>query len=276
MTGPSWLADSFAGLMLLTAVYCAGRLVAARVQRRPAERDVDLVHVLMGLALAGLLVPRLGLRPAGLWTGLWAVAFAAAAGWFAWRAGLAWWLARRPVPPAGHHLPQLIMSGATVYMLLAAGPAAVSAPGAAVGGTGARFPLLAITLAQFMAGYVLWTADRLPALAPLRNWRSAARPTAVPGDPAAPAASAVSAIPAPARADQDAAGLTAGAAPDVAGAAPNVPGGASDVPGGASDVPGGASDVPGAARRLPLSPRLAACCNIAMGLALGYLLVMAR
>ncbi len=105
MTGPSWLADGFAGLMLLTAGYCAGRLVAARVQRRPAERDVDLVHVLMGVAMAGMLVPRIGLRPAGLRTGIWAVVFAAAAGWFAWRAGLAWWLARRPGPPAATTCP---------------------------------------------------------------------------------------------------------------------------------------------------------------------------
>jgi len=207
MTGLSWLADGFAGLMLLTAGYCAGRLVAARVQRRPAERDVDLVHMLMGVAMAGILVPRTGLRPAGPWTALWAVVFAAAAGWFAWRAGLAWWLARRPVPPAGHHLPHLIMSGAMVYVLLAAGHGAGSAPGAAMGGTGARFPLLAITAAQFMAGYVLWAAGRLPALAPVRNWR-----------PAAPAA----AVPRP-----------------------------------------------------PLSPRLAACCTIAMGLTMAYLLVMA-
>ena len=212
MTGPSWLADGFAGLMLLTAGYCAGRLVAARVQRRPAERDVDLVHVLMGVAMAGMLVPRIGLRPAGLCTGIWAVVFAAAAGWFAWRAGLAWWLARRPGPPAGHHLPHLIMSGTMVYMLLAAGPAAGSAPGAAMGGAGTRFPLLAIAAAQFMAGYVLWAADRLPALAPVRDWRPAALPAAAPAT----------------------------------------------------------------APRPPLSPRLAACCNIAMGVALGYLLVMAR
>jgi hypothetical protein len=263
MTGPSWLADGLAGLMLLTAVYCVGRLVAARVQRRAAERDVDLVHVLMGVALAGMLVPRIGLRPAGLWTGLWAVAFAAAAGWFAWRAGLAWWLARRPVPPGGHHLPHLIMSGAMVYILLTAGHAAVSAPGAAVGGTGARFPLLAIILAQFMAGYVLWAADRLPALAPLRNWRSAAPPAAappaaIPGNLAALALSAVPAVPAGARAVQDAAAVTAGA-------------------GSAPDGPGAPPDVPDAAHRPPLSPRLAACCNIAMGLAMGYLLlVMAR
>jgi hypothetical protein len=165
------------------------------------------VHVLMGVAMAGLLVPRAGLRPAGLWTAPWAVVFAAAAGWFAWRAGLAWWLARRPVPPSGHHLPHLIMSGAMVYVLLAAGHGAGSAPGAAMGGTGGRFPLLAITAAQFMAGYVLWAAGRLPALAPVRNWRSAAPPSAVP--------------------------------------------------------------------RPPLSPRLAACCTMAMGLALAYLLVMA-
>ena len=58
MAGPAWLADSFAALMLLTALYCAARLVLARTRRRPTERDVDLVHVLMGVAMAGLLAPR--------------------------------------------------------------------------------------------------------------------------------------------------------------------------------------------------------------------------
>ena len=34
----------FASAMLLTAGYCASRLILARVQQRPAERDIDLVH----------------------------------------------------------------------------------------------------------------------------------------------------------------------------------------------------------------------------------------
>ena len=58
------------------------------------------------------------------------------------------------------------MCGAMVYMLLAAG-AVTSAthPGMAMGGPAAtgRFPLLALILAVFMVGYVMWQADRLPA-----------------------------------------------------------------------------------------------------------------
>ncbi len=264
MTGPSWLADGFAGLMLLTAVYCAGRLAAARIQRRPTERDVDLVHALMGVAMAGLLTPWIGLRPAGLWTGLWAVVFAAATGWFAWRAGLAWWLARRPVPSAGHRLPHLIMSGAMVYILLA-GHAAVSAPGAATGGTGARFPLLAIILAQFMAGYVLWATDRLAVLVPVRNWRALVRPAAVPADPAALAVSAVPAAHAGAPAIPGPAAAAGEAVPDAAAAGAAV-----------RDAAAAGAAVPDATPRPPLSPRLAACCTIATGLAMGYMLVLAR
>ena len=78
MAGPAWLADSFAALMLLTALYCAGRLVVTRTWRRPTGQDVDLVHVLMGVAMAGMLAPA-GLllpgpvQPGGtIWAGTWA------------------------------------------------------------------------------------------------------------------------------------------------------------------------------------------------------------
>ncbi len=56
MTGPFWLAGILAALMLATAAYCATRLIIARAHRRPDERDVDLVHTVMGVAMAGMLV----------------------------------------------------------------------------------------------------------------------------------------------------------------------------------------------------------------------------
>jgi hypothetical protein len=67
------------------------------------------------------------------------------------------------------------MCGAMVYMLLAAGAVTSAAStGVTMGGPAAagRFPLLALVLAVFMVGYVMWQADRLPALAqasPLRT-----------------------------------------------------------------------------------------------------------
>jgi hypothetical protein len=128
-----------------------------------------------------------------------------------------------------HHLPHLIMSGTMVYMLATvARPAEL--PGAAAAAAAAptvHFPLLALILAQFMVGYVMWTADRLPTLARVRAWRPA---------PAALAA----ATPAPVAAL-------------------------------ASPSPSGASR---ATVSPPLSPRLASCCNIVMGLVMGYMLII--
>ena len=168
MTGPSWLAGILAVIMIATAAYCATRLVIARAHRRPDERDVDLVHTVMGVAMAGMLVSWLNPLPDGVW----AVMFGAGTGWFGWRA----WRGRRVrthvtgtgQSPHRHHVPHLVMCGAMVYMLLAASAAAsASGTGTAMGGVAAagRFPLLALVLAVFMVGYVMWQADRLPALA---------------------------------------------------------------------------------------------------------------
>lgn len=248
MAGPAWLADSFAALMLLTALYCAARLVLARTRRRPTERDVDLVHVLMGVAMAGLLAPRVLLvagpaQPGGaLWAVTWGLVFGVATVWFAARIALSYRVTGRLRPVGSHHLPHLIMSGTMVYMLATvARPAEL--PGAAAAAAAAptvHFPLLALILAQFMVGYVMWTADRLPTLARVRAWRPA------------PAALAP-ATPAP---------VTA-----LAGHPGGGPAGAAL----ASPSPSGASR---ATVSPPLSPRLVSCCNIVMGLVMGYMLII--
>ena len=82
VTGPSWLAGILAAVMIATAGYCASRLIIARAHRRRDERDVDLVHTVMGVAMAGMLVSWLNPLPDGVW----AVMFGAATGWFGWRA----------------------------------------------------------------------------------------------------------------------------------------------------------------------------------------------
>jgi Domain of unknown function (DUF5134) len=248
MAGPAWLADSFAALMLLTALYCAARLVLARTRRRPTERDVDLVHVLMGVAMAGLLAPRVLLvagpaQPGGaLWAVTWGLVFGVATVWFAARIALCYRATGRLRPVGSHHLPHLIMSGTMVYMLATvARPAEL--PGAAAAAAAAptvHFPLLALILAQFMVGYVMWTADRLPTLARVRAWRPA------------PAALAP-ATPAPVAA--------------LAGHPGGGPAGAAL----ASPSPSGTSR---ATVSPPLSPRLASCCNIVMGLVMAYMLII--
>ena len=142
MTGPSWLAGILAAVMIATAGYCASRLIIARAQRRRDERDVDLVHTVMGVAMAGMLVSWLNPLPDGVW----AVMFGAATGWFGWRA----WRGRQhrtdasdsDLSPHRHHVPHLVMCGAMVYMLLAAGAvASATHPGMSHGRPGCNRPL---------------------------------------------------------------------------------------------------------------------------------------
>jgi hypothetical protein len=241
MRGPSWLAGILAVLMIATAAYCASRLVIARARRRADERDVDLVHTVMGMAMAGMLVSWLNPLPDRVW----AVMFGAATGWFGWRA----WRGRRVRaaagdgrPPHGHHVPHLVMCGAMVYMLLAAGAVAAGThPGMAVGGPPAagRFPLLALVLAVFMVGYVMWQADRLPALA-----------RAATGHPGASVPVTSLAL-----------GTTAG-------------GGLASPPAAASPGPPAKPGLPASPGPRVLSPRLAACCQIAMAATMGYMLIL--
>jgi hypothetical protein len=249
VAGPSWLAGILAAVMIATAVYCVSRLIIARAAHRAAERDVDLVHAAMAVAMAGMLVTRLNPLP----NDVWAVLFGGATAWFGWRIVRAR-RSDRAQPgtygdPHGHHVPHLVMCGAMVYMLLAVAvvKSGSLASRAAMGSPGAHFPPLALVLALFMFGYVMWQADRLPALA-RAGIPEVARLTAnasggsltQTGLPAAPAQ------------------VATGETPSTAVAAT------------AEDrAPG----TPPAIGR-PLSPRLAACCQIAMGITMGYMLTM--
>ena len=197
MTGPAWLAGVLAGLMIATAIYCVSRIAAARRWRRPTEYDVDGGHVLMGVAMAGVLVPRLSLVGGSGW----AVVFGAAAAWFGWRTVRGYRRGQRPA----HHLPHLLASVAMLYMVLEL-PAAASAaagPGMSVG-AGPGFPALALVLALVLIGYAIWTTDRLTSLAPVAATGTQMRTVAGP----------------------------------------------------------------------PMSPRLGACCDIVMGLTMGYMLIV--
>ncbi len=132
MAGPSWLAGLLAAVMIATAAYCVSRLVAAWRWRRPAEGDVDAAHVLMGVAMAGMLVPRLDpFGDAG-----WEVVFGVAAAWFGGRATRQYLGQRAGRRRAGHHVHQvhylhhLLASGAMLYMLACAAGVAGATPGA--------------------------------------------------------------------------------------------------------------------------------------------------
>jgi hypothetical protein len=161
MTGPVWLPDTFAAVMLAIAGYCAVRLAVAAARRRETEADTDGMHLVMGVAMAGMLAPGLSFATPVSWT----TVFSVAAAWFAWQAvrvrrGLGTGRWRCPYP-----VPHLAESLAMVYMVVAvrtpAGPGA-GAGMARMGGAAesARAPELAVLFTVFMVGYVAWLGDR--------------------------------------------------------------------------------------------------------------------
>jgi hypothetical protein len=251
MAGPNWLARTLAAVMIVTAVYCFSRLVAAWRSKRRTDYDVDGVHILMGVAMAGMLVPRLN----PFWDSGWEVIFAAAVAWFGWQTirGYRHELAvgRRWV---AHHLQHVVACGAMLYMFLAVAPikAGSSGSGMAMGGSSGStttFPTLALVLTLVLVGYVIWTADRFTSLAPVAALRAVRAPAGV-----APASALVASPASLAVAEPAASGTAVGLAQ-------------------ADQAEADSADGPSALAKPPISPRLAACCEIAMGLTMGYMLI---
>ncbi|HMH91865.1 MAG TPA: DUF5134 domain-containing protein [Streptosporangiaceae bacterium] len=168
MTSPGWLAGILAAVVLVVALFSAGRLIAARGRRRRGEVDADGVHVLMGVAMAGMFVPRLATLPDAAWGAV----FGVGAVWFA---GRAWRDRGGRDPLAGrwcaYPVPHLIDCVAMVYVLwavpvMAGGGQPASGGGMAAMGAaaaGARWPVIGLALAVGACGYVVWLLDRLPA-----------------------------------------------------------------------------------------------------------------
>jgi Domain of unknown function (DUF5134) len=180
MAGPSWLAGTFAAVMILIALFSAGRLAISRVRRRATELDADGLHVVMGVSMAGMLVPQLVLLP----TSVGVAVFGAAAAWFGWHALRIGGQHPPGISRCRYPVPHLVECVAMLYMLL---PVAGSRPAnggtgmmmagmGAAGGQADGFPALAVVLALFMLGYLVWTTDRLT---------SAVRARTVAADPAA-------------------------------------------------------------------------------------------
>jgi len=162
MSGPAWLAGGLAVLMMAIAVYCAGRLAVSRLQGKDTEAAADGLHVVMGVAMAGMFEPRLTPIPGAAWRGV----FAVAAAWFTWQAIRA---GRRPSARCAHPAAHAVECAAMVYMVLPLGswPSGrgprMTMPGMSQGTTAGN-PALTLLLALFMLGYVLWAIDRLAVL----------------------------------------------------------------------------------------------------------------
>jgi Domain of unknown function (DUF5134) len=245
MSGLSWLAYSFAALMLLVSAYCMSRLVESWRHRRPTDRPVDAVHVLMGVAMAGMLVPSLRV----FWAGGWEVVFGVGAVLFGWRMISD----ARARGRSGHHLQHVLACVAMVYMLAAATAAVRPASGgSAMGGMGggpAHFSTLALVLALALFGYVVWNADRITSFAPVAALQAQEAP-------------AVALAPASATQLRATATGEPLAGPTTSGAA------------SAGDPRSAGQSWAEARTSVPLSPRLAACCEIAMGVTMAYMLIL--
>ena len=165
MASPAWLTAIFAAASLAVAVYCAGRLVVARRGHRPTELDTDGAHVIMGVAMAGMLVSGLRTLPSAIWE----VVFAAAAVWFGYRMLQARRGAQSSPWRSSHPLPHLVECAAMVFMFLIL-PASAAVEGTARGmtmtATESRFSFLTLPLALFLFGYVVWLGDRVTLHAP--------------------------------------------------------------------------------------------------------------
>ena len=215
MTSPGWLADILAAVVLAVAGFSAARLVAARGARRRGEADADSMHMLMGVAMAGMFVPGLATLPAAAW----APVSGAGAG-VVRRARVARPGRPRPRGRALVRLPGAAPGRLPRHGLRAAGRTAMTA---GVPAAGVRLPALGLALAAGTCGYVVWLLDRPPAARAVSQ--AAGRLAAVPDGERFPAGS-----------------------------------------------PGQPVMVTSAAPAL-LAPRAATCCKIAMGVAMGVMLI---
>ena len=168
---PSWILDIFAAIMLVVAAVSAARLIAARPwqqrRRRAALADIDIAHLLMGIAMAGMLVSGLRTLPNGVWE----VVFGVMTAWFGYRVARDAPVSGVRALAGGHCAPHLIHATAMLYMYLAlAAPAGRSG----MGGMGARpgmggmsvmgtleLPFLAFLFALALVGYGIWDLDQL-------------------------------------------------------------------------------------------------------------------
>src|SRR5215469_12370264 len=163
LTGPPWLHGCLAALVLVIAACSATRLLIRRDRGRRSDPESDVLHVLTGVAMAGMLESRLSAAP----TGLWLAVFASAAVWFTWQASRRN-LRNHSVRSGGwqwaHPAPHAVECAAMFYMLwparLGAHDNAVAMTGMSAAGSASN-PAVALVFSLFMLGSILWTTDQL-------------------------------------------------------------------------------------------------------------------
>jgi hypothetical protein len=173
MPHPTWLAYTFAVVMVAVSLYCVAWLIVATRRSRQHHVDVNISHVAMGLAMSGMLVPHLNLLPDGLWEAV----FVTIALWFSWQ-GARFVMQRAggrdsSVHGVSHYLIHLVMALAMIYMYLAAVPAQAQT-GAVMSmtgptGAGANFVGLPLLFVLTLFASAVWQLDGLSRYAPARR-----------------------------------------------------------------------------------------------------------
>ena len=259
---PRWVLDTFAALMLVVAAVSAARLAAARPWRHGAVIiDTDITHLLMAIAMAGMLVPSLTTLPAGAWE----VIFALMIAWFACRVLRDARANGTRALAGGHCAPHLVHSAAMLYMFAAvAAPAAGGSGMSGMGGSSGRvmqtlsYPTLTFLFALILVGYSIWDLDHLPGL---RHGVTAA----VAGVPSVALASVV------AGGGAETAASFTGLATEAGASAGSRPSSAGDCQAAAAGAAAGSRS---ALARSLLSPGVTVSCRIAMGVTMALMLII--
>jgi Domain of unknown function (DUF5134) len=283
---PAWLLDAVAAVMLGVALISAARLVAAESWRRGAgASDPDVAHLLMAVAMAGMLAPDLHTLPGTAW----AVIFGLLAARFAVRVARDARANGVRALAGGHCAPHLVHCCSMVYMFLAvtatAGAGATSGMGGMAGSAGMslRYPTLALVFAFILVGYSIWDLDQLSGRRySLRAPRVSLAGMATPGVPApglpvlAGAELGSAPLPGPV-ALRDSAALSGPVAPRGFAAHGPRPGAVGPEGGQQPDAAGGAAagGHAGGERGFLLSPAVTIGCRIAMGVAMAFMLFIA-
>ncbi|HEV8064228.1 MAG TPA: DUF5134 domain-containing protein [Acidimicrobiales bacterium] len=236
MAHPAWIPYSFAALMVGVSLYCIGRLVLARRWRRRTHADVNVFHVVMGAAMAGMLVPAHNPLSSAAGEAIFSLSaawFLAEAIRFARRYGL-----KGSDEDLHHHISHplihMLMAGAMVYMYAAMAPAARGSAMSAMG-TGVAQGPAALTLALILVlfGSAVWQLDTIDRFSPAQLRLSS-------GTLGAP------------------------------GAGWNLPRSSADE----IDTDQPASELGAAATRPMLTPRLEVLCHVVMCVTMGYMLIL--
>ncbi len=151
---PAGLYYFFGIVMLVVAAYGVTLLVTSALERRMGGRDVEMSHVVMGVAMAGMFVPEWSFGPSAMWQ-------------LIFGAFLVWFIARsaQSIQAWGLHVPHTavhaVMSFAMLLMFwfpVGASAHSMSMAAMAVARSGARIdPGLALLIAFVLFGSAVFT-----------------------------------------------------------------------------------------------------------------------